>query len=148
MNSQGVTFKKLADDSEKDSIVNEDGKTNNQRIKKLQKILKLKRKSTVDHFKFISNQLLVPGVTKSQQNNDSNAAITVSSQTDMLSALGVRNEIRRESKRMQSFILCSHTLNKNDGSRRPSIYSVGKILILEPVSIPVGHLSVRKVPRH
>ena len=128
MNSKGKVLKTLIEDSDKESSTNDaQVKEDDTRVKKLQNILKLKRKSTVDNFNFRSNLLLVPGVVKSQQNQDSQAGVTVSSQADMLSALGIRNEIRKHSQRMQSIILCSPTLNKRDGPRN-SVYTVSGFL--------------------
>ena len=61
----------------------------------MQKILKLKRKSTVDNFHLNANLLLKPVLSKSQQNSNSNAGVSVSSQSDLMSALGFRNEMRK-----------------------------------------------------
>ena len=85
---------------------------------KLQKILKLKRKSTIDNLNLNSNLLLKPILSKSQQNNNSNGGVSVSSQSDLMSALGYRNEMRKTSTRMQSIILWSPTLNKSEDPRR------------------------------
>lgn len=120
INSFDEKFKKLYEDSE-GSVVNED-ETSQVKIKKLQNILKLKRKSTVDHFGFTSNLLLVPGAGKSQQSKASNSGVSNTSQTDMLSALGYRNDIERAQKRLSSFIVLSPTLLKSD--KTPSMTTV------------------------
>lgn len=95
------------------------------KVKSLQKMLRLKRKSTIDHLNLTSNKLL--GVPKSQKPRDSSAEISISSNTDIMSALGFRNDMNKTHQRMQSFILLSPTLNKQDGSRRGSMISVSNL---------------------
>jgi len=84
----------------------------------------------MDHLGLISHKLLVPGFSRSNQDKNSHIDITVSSQTDMMSALGLRSEMKKTSERMQSIILLSPTLNRRDDNFKGSQISVIYLIVI------------------
>lgn len=85
-----------------------------QKMKNLNKILKLKRKSTIDNVGLRSNKLLVPKTSQYTIEKHSSTHLTGSSRGDRVSFLCLKNEITRDKGRMNSIIMSSITLNKNN----------------------------------
>jgi hypothetical protein len=107
--------------SNKSNIENSQNKNKKKQVEnKPRRISKIKSQSTINNHCFIPNMLFVPGIPKSQRDGDSNGKTRTSIKTDLISSLGISNDIGNNSKKLNSMTVFGAVLKRQEKHKTQS----------------------------